>query len=40
MKITLSVIAADLGSIGAHNGPSRRPYATVSLHAGEEERGG
>jgi fructose 1,6-bisphosphate aldolase/phosphatase len=34
MKITLSVIKADVGSIGGHIAPSRRLVETVAQHVG------
>lgn len=35
MKITLSIIKADIGSIGGHICPSKRLLDTVSSHARE-----
>lgn len=39
MKITLSIIKADIGSVGGHIAPSRRLLETVSAKI-ERERGG
>jgi fructose 1,6-bisphosphate aldolase/phosphatase len=39
MKITLSVIKADIGSIGGHTAPSRRLLATVRDHVERQGQG-
>ena len=39
MKITLSVIKADIGSIGGHVAPSKRLHETVENHIREHGRG-
>ena len=39
MKITLSVIKADIGSIGGHIAPSQRLLETVRAHVQEHGRG-
>jgi len=38
MKITLSVIKADIGSIGGHIGPSRKLLDAVKAHVAERGR--
>ena len=39
MKLTLSVIKADIGSIGGHIAPSRRLLEAVGVHVREHGRG-
>ena len=39
MKITLSVIKADIGSIGGHTAPSRRLFDTVRAHVASQGAG-